>query len=96
MDEFETEPVRKNRWHIVSPCIIGAVLAALLVIVGLAEGGYGIFGIMIGLPFFIIMVGIDLIAKHFLKHRLSYIWPVELVLIALTVLCFKLYFHELF
>lgn len=96
MEEFETEPIKRNWWYIISPCVIAGILAVLMIIEGALKGGWSILGVLVGIPFLAAMIVIDFIIKLLVKHKSSRVWLVETILIAATVLFISLRFPYLF
>ncbi len=81
--------MKKNWVYIISPCII----ALIALIVGIIESlfdahssqGWSIIGVMVGVPFFILIIGIDFLLKMAIKRNVILLWSVEIILI---IICF--------
>ena len=89
----------KRPWlYYFSPCIIASVICLIGVITGLAEmkgsGGWSFLLVILFGPAILIFLVADLIVKSVMKERVLYIWLMEMLIVAIIIICYayKQYF----
>lgn len=84
--------MNKHWLYYISPCILAAVIAFVITIIGLVDvsqsGDYGIILVLFFLPVLCIFLGLDWLVKKITKGNLFYIWIIEIILIVIGVMCF--------
>ncbi len=88
-----TETTAKRNWlRLFSPCVIASILTVIAIIMSLTEieksGGWSMIGVIVALPFLIILLIIDALIKTFTKDKTVFIWLVEIGLITIIILIF--------
>ena len=77
------QELKKTNWlYIISPCMIAAVFAVVFIVdsyinINQAEG-WSYIGVLIGIPFLISAVIVDVLIKLVFTKKALYIWLIEL------------------
>ena len=81
-NEPDQEPKRRNWLYIISPCMIAAVFAVIFIVdsymnINQAEG-WSYIGVLIGIPFLVSAVIVDVLIKIVFTKKALYVWLIEL------------------
>jgi hypothetical protein len=87
-----TVKLTKRNWiRIFSPCVLTSLFSIVAIVISLTEfeksGGWSILGVIIYLPFLLILLTIDGLIKTFSRNTL-FLWLAEIGLIALIIFVF--------
>lgn len=83
----------KKTWlYYITPCILAAVIAFIITIIGLVDvsqsGDFDIILVFFFLPALCMFLGLDWLVKKIINGNLLYIWIIEIILIVIVVICF--------
>jgi hypothetical protein len=71
---------------------LASVIAFIATVIGFVSlnqsGGYSVILVVLFLPALLILLLVDWLVKTFTKGKLLYIWIIEIILIAIGLICF--------
>ncbi len=88
-----TEPVPERNWlRILSPCILCAVFSVVAILISMLQlkssQGWSLLGVIIYLPFLLILLTIDIVLKVVIKVNTLLLWLIEISLIVFVIILF--------